>query len=327
MPIPSVLCFDHNYEETVSFFGDLSARLCRSAQRARMGMPMPARKRTWHDFSVLEFISPSAALVLAAEYDRGRILANQSRLFTINMDKWKDGTRRTLTDLGFLSLLGIDSEINSDISGKHIVRFRSDTRVKMDVASATFREVIQLAVSAAGVMVGDDVLENFRIVLLAIGEALTNTSDHAYPAEQPTDLPNVGRWWITGAVDPTERRLTFTVYDQGISIPRAIPHGQKFEKVQRFFQRLSGRDLDPMDVSLDGQSIASAVRAGASGTGLDHRGKGLGLMRSCIRRERSGQLRIISRNGDYVACSGRTDQQRTRQAALRGTLVEWTVDL
>ncbi|TXN07380.1 ATP-binding protein [Methylobacterium sp. WL103] len=197
----------------------------------------------------------------------------------------------------------------------------------MAMASETLREVISLAASAAVIGVGQDPLSQFRTFLTAIGEALNNTSDHAYPQDLDTKLPNIGRWWITGAVDPATRRLTFSVYDQGVTIPRAIPYGRRRDEVQRFMQKLIRRGYDADDTSLDGHAIAAAVRVGVSGTGHSYRGHGLGLMRDYIKAYRPGRLRIISRNGEFMACTGRKDEFKTRSVALHGTFVEWTVDL
>jgi hypothetical protein len=281
----------------------------------------------WYDFRQLTEVSPGAGLVLAAEFDRARILTKARQMFTIDMDKWQPQPLRTLLSLGLLPLLGIDDAVAQPDGSQMVVRFRSDTNVDMAVASDTLREVISLAASAAVIGVGQDPLSQFRTFLTAIGEALNNTSDHAYPQTLETELPNVGRWWITGAVDPAKRRLTFAVYDQGVTIPGAIPYGQRRQQMQRFVQKLTRQGYDPTDTSLDGHAIAAAVRAGVSGTGMDYRGHGLGLMRDYIRAYRPGRLRIVSRNGEFVACTGRKDEFRTRGVTLQGTFVEWTVDL
>lgn len=327
LKLPRVLCFDTNYDETAAFFDNLGKELCKNAAMAKYKVKYRHKLARWCDFSTLEFISPSAGLVLAAEYERGKIISKFDGLHTINMHQWKPGPRQTLIDLGLLSLLGIDPQSDGNETAKHIVQFQSDRKVEMSKASRTLRDVIVLAATASVLLVENDELKNFRTFLQAIGEALNNTSDHAYPANQPTDLPNVGRWWITGAVDPAERLMTFAVYDQGVSIPRAIPHGRRFQNVRRFFKRWVGVDFDPNDTEQDGRAIAAAVRGGVSGTGLEHRGRGMGLMRDYIRTERNGRLRIVSRHGDFVACTGRRDQQSTRAIPLRGTLVEWTVNL
>ena len=325
--MPALLCFDRNFEETAAFIGKATAKLCKVAEQNRKRIRSRRMPVGWYDFSLLREISPGAALVLAAEYDRARILSKLAQLYAINVDDWQDQPRDLLRSLGFFDLLGIEAPPARPDEMRTIVTFKSDKNVNMAVASRTLVEVIELAASAAIIGVGQDPLKEFRTFLQAIGEALNNTSDHAYPENLQTDFPNVGRWWITGAVDPEARRLTFAVYDQGVTIPRAIPYGHRYERVRRFVQRLTGRGYDPEDRSLDGHSIAAAVRVGVSGTGLEYRGRGLGLMCDYIRRERQGRLRIVSRNGEFVACTGRKDEYRTRSVPLHGTFVEWIVDL
>ena len=325
--MPRLLCFDQNFEETVTFLSGLGRTLCNRYLETKNKIRAKKSTIRWYDFGQLAEVSPGAGLVVAAEFDRSRILTQTRQMFTIDMHKWQPQPRRTLLSLGLLPLLGIDAALEEPDEAQLIVRFRSDTGVAMAVASDTLQEVINLAASAALIGVGQDVLHQFRTFLAAIGEALNNTSDHAYPQALDTDLPNVGRWWITGAVDPTARRLTFAVYDQGVTIPRAIPYGQSHDRVRRFVRMLAGRGYNSDDTSLDGHAIAAAVRIGASGTGLAHRGRGLGLMRDYIKGERTGRLRIVSRNGDFVACTGCKDEYRTRSVALNGTYVEWIVDL
>jgi len=326
-PVPALLCFDRNFEETAAFIERATTKLCQVYAENRNRIRSRRTPVGWHDFASLEEITPGAALVLAAEYDRVRMLYGAAQMYAINVDDWQAQPRDLLRSLGFFDLLGIEAPPVRPDEMRTIVRFRSDTNVNMAVASHTLIEVIELAASAAIIGVGQDPLKEFRTFLQAIGEALNNTSDHAYPDNLPTDFPNVGRWWITGAVDLDARRLTFAVYDQGVTIPRAIPYGRRFERVRRIVQTLTRRGYDPDDRSLDGHAIAAAVRSGVSGTGLDHRGRGLGLMRDYIRNERSGRLRIVSRNGEFVACTGRKDEYRTRSVPLHGTFVEWIVDL
>ena len=325
--MPKILCFDNNIEETISFLGGVARHLCAHYLENKNKLRRSRTPLQWYDFRQLSQVSPGAGLVLAAEFDRARILTKARQMFTIDMDKWQPQPLRTLLSLGLLSLLGIDDEVLQPDGSQRIVRFRSDTSVDMAAASETLREVIDLAASAAVIGVGQDPLSQFRTFLQAIGEALNNTSDHAYPQALGTELPNVGRWWITGAVDTAERRLTFAVYDQGVTIPSALPYGERRDHMQRFVQKLTRQGYDADDRTFDGHAIAAAVRTGASGTGASYRGHGLGLMRDYIRAYRPGRLRIVSRNGEFVACTGLKDEYRTRSMALPGTFVEWTVDL
>ena len=329
--LPGVLCFESNYEVTAGFFRDLSNRLCENAISERQKFKtMRNGPRSWSDFSTSRYISPAAGLVLAAEFDRSRKLAGVDRLFTINMDDWDPDVRATLVELGFLPLLGIDppSDVSRPVgsTAPFVVPFRSEKLVDMAIASQVLRHLIQLAASAAHLQIEVDPLSSFRDFLTVIGEALTNTSDHAYPPTIHPELPTVGRWWISGSVDPAKRKLRFTVYDQGVTIPRALPLSRNYGAIQRFLRLIRIRH-DPGDVQHDGSAIAAAVRTGASGTGLASRGHGLTLMRNLIMKNRVGTLRIISRNGEYVARTRKKDQIFTRSIPLRGTLVEWTVDL
>src|SRR3546814_3070922 len=87
--MPSVLCFDTNVEETLKTLAELRRGLRtptrgtfgNGGRRARGRIPWVGRYR---DFEPLELITPAAALVLAAEYERS-ILQRRLTPFLANL--------------------------------------------------------------------------------------------------------------------------------------------------------------------------------------------------------------------------------------------------
>lgn len=96
-----------------------------------------AKSCSYIDFRCIEKITTSAALILAAEFDRRHRVTNLP-LFPVLVAEWDESVRNTLNDVGFLELLGFFeecSEIKSNpsiviqkfITGRDISTDRSDS--------------------------------------------------------------------------------------------------------------------------------------------------------------------------------------------------------
>jgi hypothetical protein len=108
--VPDVLCLDKAYRETVGFIHDFRIRAARfpsllvGAQLAKRGGRI-GWIRNYQNFTMLREISPGAALLVAAEYDRSRALSGP--LAAIELDKWDPSVRAALGALGFFGLLDV----------------------------------------------------------------------------------------------------------------------------------------------------------------------------------------------------------------------------
>jgi hypothetical protein len=162
----------------------------------------------------------------------------------------------------------------------------------------------------------------------ALVEATENTRLHAYPVDWE-DPESVRRWWMTGAVDAREKRLTLIVYDQGMSIPASLPKWAGYAQIEAGLRRLfRNRDRPHSDSgALDAISLRFAMAIRRSSSGLENRGKGLHVFKDVIDRCRDGKLRIISRRGEFVYEKGRRPRATLLATPLPGTLVEWDLKL
>jgi hypothetical protein len=314
---PTVLCLDKAYRETVGFIHDFRIRAARlpsvlvRAQLAKHGGRV-GWIRNYQDFTMLREISPGAALLLAAEYDRTRSLSGP--LAAIELDKWDPRVRATLGALGFFGLLDLpDVETIRLPDGFYIQPLTSERGANSKPA---LDQIIDLFAKAGG-------NEELRLSLCgAVVDALENVRDHAYPADRFIGIRHIPNWWFTGAADRDKRWLLLGIYDQGVTIPVTLPHRFGMQAVVALFSSAFGLPFDPADHKFDGQALEAAMRLSESSTGQRHRGKGLAHIKQVVGRCASGQLRIVSRNGEYVFRSDGSDTARTYDVALPGTYVE-----
>ena len=262
---------------------------------------------TYIDFKPVRRVKPSGALVLAAELDRWNRLP-KSRRFGNRSDvhAWDPKVRQLLGEMGFFDLLGVSAvPAEKHEGGPRYVKFRSGTKVD----GRTINELSELDLSPF-----IDV-PNTPLLFAAVSEAMTNVVHHAYKGGHRQGPP---RWWLSAAHNAKERELVILMYDQGLGIPSTVP--QNFgERVRRIFG------------DTDAALIRAAHNLGRSETGEAHRGFGLERdVRRYVRDfEGRGTYRVISGKGEYTVQSGErgTETERTFQRSLRGTLIEWRLEV
>lgn len=156
----------------------------------------------------------------------------------------------------------------------------------------------------------------------AVTDAVENVRGHAYPREWFNPMTSVPLWWFTGAVDQSTGLVTLAIYDQGISIPKALPLKWDINLLMQRFRDLFTLNFDASDPTYDGQAIDMAMQLAASSTGLPYRGKGLPKILEIIRSCPSGKLRVVSRSGECIYGANGTKVVRTHQVPLLGTYLE-----
>lgn len=328
--MPSVFCLSQNTEETLSFLADLRQNVLSRAvdfvQRKKTKSLKAAPIRGFYDFATMDYVSPTAALVLASIYSRAKSITG-SKLSTVNEAEWKPQVRDTLTSVGFHELLDM----------------KRSKRILQPQASDLIIQKFVMGTQAVGERVGklQEALANLLPEPLAeklidaepyggMFEAVLNSHSWAYPADADWEYPALKNWWLTGAVDLTVGRVTVVVFDQGVSIPVSLPHWKHWGKLESRVKGLlarAGLATDVGNSSNDGLAIRLAMTISKSQTNLPQHGKGLHTMVEVAQRARHGRLRILSRNGEYVWETGRRPQSATYRNPIGGTLVEWVLDL
>lgn len=249
-------------------------------------------------------MTPSGALVLAAELDRWNHLPKPPR-FKADTGKWAPNVRRLLGQMGFFALLKLDHVPDTASEGARYVQFRSGTVVD----GKEVEDLRQLDLSPISV-------PKAKLLFAAVTEAMTNVVHHAYKDEDSGPK----NWWLSAAHEADE--VVILIYDQGAGIPKTLP--------LTLGERL--RDLLPEGFAThDGKMIEVAHEALRSGTSEEYRGRGLGrdVRRYIEEHDGQGTYRVISGRGEYTvpAGLGAKGSVRSRPKPLRGTLIEWRLKL
>ena len=323
--MPGLFCLETNYEETARIILGIRERMNDNLRRNKLintwGARRIRRKGFYFDFATIDYISPAAALVFAAEYDRARCFLKSWALKLYNRPAWKDSVVHKLEQLGFFSLLDFPiAPFRIEEGQLQITRLHQSDSIDQQQAHGFLAELGRL------MGVDDDVNQKIGKLRLyeAIVEATENVTTHAYDPSPPRDEFVVKRWWMTGAVDRGEGRLTIVVYDQGATIPARLPDSLLWhEKLQRFSKRLFGTAEGVRSSENDGKLLRLAMTKPASSTKKAHRGKGLGVLKSVAEQCVQGRLLVISRNGEYVYKSGHRPMYRQLVVPFYGTLIQW----
>lgn len=344
--LPREFCLDANHKETAQFLSNFRiATDDELDQWIRRGRPRKKSQRVarWFDFSTLEKITPSAALVFTAEFDRIRRISG-SPMFAVDVERWRPEVAVVLDRLGLFQILELDPQIDIGYQRKvdknfFILPIRSGDRVLSREAGELLNEelaavAIEVARSSSPQSIEGDFsdpseawVEKASGIYTVLIEAMDNVINHAYPNDIVVARRVIKRWWMTAAIDKKESKLTVAIYDQGVTIPVSLPSWRGYGRVRKILRRTLGIDFDSLDENQDGRAIQLAVRVAASRTGQLHRGKGLGSMQDFIDHCRDGRLRILSRSGEYVYEKGQRPIVISHPIPLAGTLIEWEVRL
>jgi hypothetical protein len=312
-----MMCLDRNYEASVSVLMGLRVRTMKAAQ-GRLLIPTGRRTsrigwvKNFRDFTPLKSISAGAALMLAAEYDRvGRLSGIPPA--TVDIHLWNPEVKATLAGLGFFELLGLTVDAEPLAGGLIIEPMVSGSEVNMAPVNG--------AIAALFEKMGGDFAMRIQMAS-AVTDAVENVRGHAYPIEWFDSKASVPLWWFTGAVDQATGRVTLGIYDQGISIPRALPLKWDVNLLAQRFKALFSLNFDAADPKYDGQAIDMAMQLAASSSGLPYRGKGLPKILEIVRACPAGRLRVVSRCGECVYGADGTKVVRTHAIPLLGTYLE-----
>lgn len=312
---PSCFCLDQNTDAVIAFFEELRTRLYRPPSH-NPALP----KRGYVDFREIDYISPAAALVLAAEFERLYAVSGYSG-FPVDLENWKPEVRQVLFDLGFLALLGVTDPITRyeqrEVATYKILPFRSGRQTN-SLAAAELRDTLKTLF--------EDLNDSQWLACYdCLIEAMGNVGYHAYPKRNRhlwSRFPVFDRWWMTGSVDPASNRMTIICFDQGVSIPGSLPRTKFGEHVRGYLlEVLNAVGFDQVD---DGGLINAAMEVSRTSTGQYERGLGLAQMRALIENNADGHMRIISRQGEYnFNKEAGKPTFLNRKDTIGGTLVEW----
>lgn len=300
--VPEVLCLDSVFNESVIFFNSIRSQAMVTKTTIRL------------QFENCKLIRPSAMLLLLAEVHRARLLRGNNVLTGTYPKDTK--LLRRMCDMGFFSMLGIKSPIESIRTfPMEYIKFRSGTQ--LDASSA--KELRNSLLGARITMIPAARSKLQR----GIVEAMLNAKQHAYPNDNNglsyTQVQN--RWWICGNYHRPSKRLSIMFCDLGVGIPRTLPRRYAIEHIRKLLSLVPGIRPD------DGAMIYAGMTIGRTQTKLTHRGKGLNDLTKFIDQAGAGELKIYSRRGIYRYTSPSNDSFLTLDHAIGGTLIHWTVPI
>ena len=278
-------------------------------------------ERTYIDFRPIRVLSPTAALMLAAELDRWNANARWrgGRLSTVDVEDWHPNVRRQLADMGFFNLLNaiyprrLEQADGHEVDTRY-VQFRSGTKVEGKIVEDLRLIDLDPYVS----------VPNRRLLFAAVTEAMTNVVHHAYLNVGAVGAPR--KWWLSASRNIPQQEIRILIYDQGLGIPRTLP--------RKFGERI--RELLPDGLSSDdARMIQAAHELSRSATGEWNRGHGLqrDIRRYASQIGSGATYRVTSGRGEYTFQAGVDDGQeghhilRTFRRSLEGTLIEWRLSL
>jgi hypothetical protein len=264
------------------------------------------------DFSHVTQVSPAACLYLVAEVYRASKLAGQRHVhgnYPANAV-----VRRRLTEMGFFELIDVVDPVASGMGPdpqRTDIRFSTSNRVDA-VLAKRLREAFELGRHAIAKSARKKLFEGVK-------EAMNNAYQHAYPKLGRDDIPVLPkRWWLAGSISENPNEMMVMFYDQGVGIAATLP--RTFPEQFRGFIA----DLGIVDYG-DAHVIKAATVIHRSGTKKSHRGYGLENIKNAVRICDTGELRILSRMGEYVYRSDGSETLIDRARPLGGTLIQWRV--
>ncbi len=339
---PKIICLDQNRDDTLEFLKAVRTSLAVPIKNGRpikkvwfeegAAAKRKARLNTFWDFSNIDRIGASAAVVLASEYDRARRIMNKPPV-TVNIEKWSGSAFKTLFELGFFDIIGLvegpaTRYAHTQRGETLITSMISDENGNgLPSVSEAIRDLTGFINTSCAVP--PSVLTHLNS---AIGEAMINVSRHAYEEPFESNVAFVPRWWFTAEANRETRKITAILFDQGATIPVTLPY-----KERSWRDMLARLQLGPVsqntpaatadDFLNDVDAVKYAMREGTTQTDEAGRGKGLPQMRRLIDKYRPGKLTVISRAGLYSYATDGGVHTKSLKTPIGGTLVEWEIEV
>ncbi len=244
--MPEVFCLDGNTSETIKFLSGMRNTILQRA--VDVASKSPANRKpfgleqlfSYYDFKSVKQITPTAALVLAALYDRQKFIAGR-RLNTVDEHLWDPYVLNVLKSLGFHQLLEMKRNspaVHKDNNVRILESVFGD-QADGSSAGAIQNALVKLLPDQEGELLLD--VEPYAGML----EAILNSRSWAYPNDTEWDFPQLKRWWMTGSVNFKEKLVTVMVFDQGVSIPVSLPKWEHWPLLKRRAQNFVCKNSPP----------------------------------------------------------------------------------
>ncbi|MFP1827478.1 hypothetical protein [Lonsdalea quercina] len=311
LTLPSLMNFSTNYHKTMQSIRTI--RLLTGKKK----YPTHIYRLCFVDFSKVEYISASAALVLTAELSKWDESVRQR--LRPKVKSWNKNILTQFDELGFFDLFknkdSFELEKEKEESPIKFVRYIKG-HMKDDEKTLLFKSEIKR-------IVGED-LGQWTFLYSGLSEAITNVVQHAYPSGYGYDNDDK-KWYLTASYDCENKVIKVVFCDQGITIPGSLPSSSKKEKILDYLT------IFPFGEKMrDEHILRAAVEIQRSSTGEVDRGKGLQDLLEFIKQRGKGYLSIMSGKGlyKYSESDHKVDVKTERfNLAVCGTLIIWSTQL
>lgn len=271
-------------------------------RRAALNGP---HRRLVLDFGPVKKLAPEVAVLLLAEIQRCHAYCERKTRITGTYPS-EHNVKELLIEMGFFEALGVmEPALPSSRQSRTYVRVERHNRLQprlVDDLIDCFEEQVSFT---------DDDRKRLRVGLV---ECIDNVDQHAYlPASSTPHLYK--EWWLVGFADHHDGRVAFIFYDQGSGIPTTI----KQKRAQRVLNKLRNWT--------DSDWLKRAVTKPISRLDSRRRGHGLVKLKRFIDNlESTGELRVMSNRGDFIAGSDASNFASNMELPLNGTLVIWSLE-
>lgn len=335
---PPHINFDQDIDATLDFLKLIRDKLGRKqssgsskfawVKEKNGGLP---RIGGFHDYSKIQSISVSAALIVASCYDRAKRITRNAPP-AINIRDWPSNVFQVLYEVGFFGFIGHSGK--SELG--EVYRAKLDDNFKV-MSAISGRNANGLAACSEEILsllhflqpTKNEVVDFLPEINTAVSEAMINVARHAYPRDYifKSEYDTVGQWWMTARADRSLQQLKIVVYDQGATIPGTLPHRSWFKStIEQVFRSFAPDFVyDETRRALDHEFINYSMKKGKTQTGERERGLGLPQMQALIDLCPGGTLTVVSRAGLYKYDKLAGVSKRALATELEGTLVEWNL--
>ncbi|MFN3714831.1 MAG: hypothetical protein ACK4SX_14340 [Alcanivoracaceae bacterium] len=282
------------------------------------------KRRIRIDFSCLNSIDASAAILLRAEIERIKKL--YPKLVVRGIYPRNVKCAHVLAKIGVSKLCGMPQKIgNFD----DVVHWSVVTGEDVDGE----KYATELMAPYEGRLLGD--LD--KRLYVGVSEAMTNVTHHAYIDARDDGLADTHederQWWMFS--QERKGQLQVVICDLGIGIPRTLPRSQKPElaPVVRWMRKESRQDADVLSAVLKKTAgtrpVAQAPEDTFSRTGQVHRGRGLYNIVHAVRDIDKASIAVLSNSGGWIkSTDGDKGGAKVRfNDNIKGTIISWSIPI
>jgi hypothetical protein len=256
------------------------------------------------DFSATERFVSDGTLLLFAELNRLVLFTKQTVKLRCKVPN-NSRASEVLKQIGIYRLC----------SNKCTITPSSDDVVHWKVAQGELVDNSLCAEPIEG-FEGKITTEMINELLGGLAEAMTNAIHHAYDGirEDGLNFASPKNWWMFSQVK--DGFLSVVFCDLGVGIPTTLPIKQP---------GLWGRLILSKPIPSHSDCIREAIVEGATRTGMDGRGYGLGDIVNVVRKIPNSRVQVFSNCGYYSSIQ--TDNAVDFVDSILGTLILWTVPI